>query len=161
MAYLFDKQEERLSKALHPLPVRNGVDGRKRIIKNNHLVQHQGVSVCLDGMKVHLYQLGLGLLWLSHQCSQSLPHGGRAFGPSVLTCLHHQTDSQLKGTKHHSCPSIWLAFALLHLLSYHLLWNLSPRAVTLHNWAAAATFAATRTSATCLRPCDQVGKVSC
>lgn len=61
MAYLFDQQEERLSKTLHPLPVRNGVDGRKRIIKNNHLVQHQGVSACLHCMKVHLYQLGLGL----------------------------------------------------------------------------------------------------
>lgn len=61
MAYPFHQQEERLSKVLHPQPVWTGVDGRKRIIKINCLVQHQGVNTCLHGMKVHLYQQGLGL----------------------------------------------------------------------------------------------------
>lgn len=61
MVYPFDQKEERLSKVLHPQPVWTGADGSKRINKSNYLGQHHGVNARLHGVKVHLYQLGLGL----------------------------------------------------------------------------------------------------
>lgn len=139
----------------------------KWIIKSNYPVQHQGINACLHGMKVQLYQLGPGLSmcqWrVSLQCSESLCHGHGGVGPSIFTCKHRLLFAPLnrctvKVAKYCSCPSPLLIFAPLHLLFSHLGCSLFPRTESLNNWGVAATFAAPRTSAACLRPCDQVGK---